>query len=41
MSLHMVCMYPATFPCETEAGQLFNVLRWLRQRGGPERAWPG
>src|SRR5439155_24805707 len=30
----VVRIHPATFPLETEAGQAFNVLRWLRQRGG-------
>lgn len=34
-------IHPATFPMETEAAQPFNVLRWLRQRGGPEREWYG
>src|SRR5262245_2623440 len=28
---------PATFPLETEAGQPFNVLGWLRHRGGSAR----
>jgi hypothetical protein len=37
----VVRIHPATFPLETEAGQPFNVLRWLRQRGGAEREWPG
>jgi Transposase DDE domain len=37
----IVRMYPATFPLETDAGQPFNVLRWLRQRGSPERTWLG
>ena len=37
----VVRMYPATFPLETDAGQPFNVLRWLRQRGSPEREWLG
>jgi hypothetical protein len=37
----VVRMYPATFPLETEAGQPFNVLRWLRQAGSPEREWCG
>jgi Transposase DDE domain len=37
----IVRIYPATFPLETEAGTPFNVLRWLRQRGGPEREWQG
>jgi hypothetical protein len=34
-------IHPATFPLETAAGTPFNVLRWLRQRGGPEREWQG
>src|SRR2546427_267247 len=37
----VVRIHPATFPLETEAGQAFNVLRWLRQRGGAEREWQG
>ena len=37
----VVRIHPATFPLETEAGQPFNVLRWLRQRGGAEREWHG
>jgi len=37
----IVRMYPPTFPLETEAGQPFNVLRWLRQRGNAEREWLG
>ena len=37
----IVRIHPATFPLETEVGQPFNVLRWLRQRGGPEREWHG
>jgi Transposase DDE domain len=37
----VVRMYPATFPLETDAGQPFNVLRWLRQRGSLEREWHG
>jgi hypothetical protein len=37
----VVRMYPATFPLETDAGQPFNVLRWLRQRGSSEREWHG
>ena len=37
----VVRMYPATFPLETDAGQPFNVLRWLRQSGSPEREWRG
>jgi hypothetical protein len=34
-------MYPVTFPRETDAGQPFNVLRWLRQQGSSEREWLG
>jgi hypothetical protein len=37
----VVRIHPATFPLETEAGQPFHVLRWLRQRGDPEREWHG
>jgi Transposase DDE domain len=37
----VVRIHPATFPLETEAGQPFNVRRWLRQRGGAEREWHG
>lgn len=37
----VVRMHPATFPLETAAGQPFNVLRWLRQRGGSSREWQG
>src|SRR3989454_727588 len=37
----VVRIHPATFPLETEMGQPFNVLRWLRQRGSPEREWVG
>ena len=37
----VVRIHPATFPLETEAGQPFNVLRWLRQQGGAEREWHG
>jgi hypothetical protein len=37
----IVRIHPATFPLVTEAGRPFNVLRWLRQRGGPEREWQG
>jgi hypothetical protein len=36
-----VRMDPATFPLETDAGQPFKVLRWLRQRRSPERTWMG
>lgn len=34
-------IHPATFPLETDAGQPFAVLRWLRQRGAAERDWHG
>ena len=37
----VVRIHPATFPLESEADQPFNVLRWLRQRGGSEREWHG
>ena len=37
----VVRIHPATFPLETEAGQPFNVWRWLRQRGRPQREWVG
>ena len=37
----VVRIHPATFPLETDAGGPFNVLRWLRQRGSPEREWVG
>lgn len=37
----VVRIHPATFPLETEAAQPFNVRRWLRQRGSPERDWHG
>jgi Transposase DDE domain len=37
----VVRIHPATFPLETEAGQPFQVLRWLRQRGDSEREWRG
>ena len=37
----VVRIHPATFPLETETGQPFNVLRWLRQPGGGPREWPG
>ena len=37
----VVRIHPATFPLETEAGQPFNVLRWLRQRGSAEWEWHG
>ncbi|HSX82736.1 MAG TPA: transposase [Candidatus Saccharimonadia bacterium] len=34
-------IHPATFPLETEAGQPFAVLRWLRQPGETTRDWHG
>ena len=34
-------IHPATFPLETDAGQPFTVLRWLRQRGEAARDWHG
>ena len=37
----VVRIHPATFPLETEAGEAFNVLRWLRQRGEGSREWHG
>jgi hypothetical protein len=37
----IVRIHPATFPLETAAGTPFNVLRWLRHQGGPEREWHG
>jgi Transposase DDE domain len=37
----VVRIHPATFPLETEAGQPFNVLCWLRQRGSSAREWHG
>jgi hypothetical protein len=37
----VVRLHPATFPLETEAGQPWNVLRWLRQRGSASREWHG
>jgi len=37
----VVRIHPATFPLATEEGHPFNVLRWLRHRGGPEREWHG
>jgi Transposase DDE domain len=37
----VVRIHPATFPLETEAGQPWNVLRWLRQRGNASREWHG
>ena len=37
----VVRIHPATFPLDTEAGQPFNVLGWLRQRGGAAREGHG
>jgi hypothetical protein len=37
----VVRIHPATCPLETEAGQPFQVLRGLRQRGGSSREWHG
>jgi hypothetical protein len=37
----VVRIHPATVPLETEAGEPFNGLRWLRQRGSAERDWHG
>ena len=37
----VVRIHPATCPLETEGGQPFNVLRWLRQRGRSPREWVG
>ena len=37
----VVRIHPATFPLETDAEQPFPMLRWLRQRGSPEREWRG
>jgi hypothetical protein len=34
-------IHPATFPLETEAGEPFAVLRWLRHRGEATRDWHG
>src|SRR5216683_4311422 len=34
-------IHPATFPLETDAGQPFAILRWLRQRGETARDWHG
>lgn len=34
-------IHPATFPLETDTGQPFTVLRWLRQRGETARDWNG
>jgi DDE family transposase len=37
----IVRIHPATCPLETTAGTPFNVLRWLRHHGSPEREWQG
>ena len=37
----VVRIHPATFPLETDAGQPFKVLRWLRQPGSLAREWVG
>lgn len=37
----VVRLHPATFPLDTEAGQPFTVLRWLRHRGGSRREGHG
>jgi Transposase DDE domain len=37
----IVRIHPATFPLETTAGTPFNVLRWLRHHGSPEREGQG
>jgi hypothetical protein len=37
----LVRLPPAPFPLETAAGTPFNILRWLRHRGGPEREGQG
>jgi hypothetical protein len=37
----VVRLPPAPCPLETEGGPPVHVLRWLRQRGGAERAWHG
>jgi hypothetical protein len=37
----VVRIHPATFPLETDTGQPFNVLRWLRQGGHPAREGGG
>jgi len=34
-------LHPATFSLDTEAGQPFAVLRWLRHRGEAQREWHG
>jgi len=37
----VIRIHPATSPLDTETGQPFNILRWLRQPGGSEREWHG
>jgi hypothetical protein len=37
----VVRIHPATFPLDTEVGEPFNVLRWLRQPGDSIREWYG
>jgi hypothetical protein len=37
----VVRIHPAPCPLETEVGPPCKGLRWLRQRGSPERAWVG
>jgi hypothetical protein len=37
----IVRIHPATFPLETEAGQPFNVLGWLRQGSATAQEWHG
>jgi hypothetical protein len=37
----VVRLHPAPFPLDTEAGQAFKVLCWLRQQGGAAREWHG
>jgi hypothetical protein len=37
----VVRMHPATFPLETDTGQPFAVVRWLRQPGDTTRDWHG
>jgi hypothetical protein len=34
-------LHPAPLPLETEAGQPWHGLRWLRQRGSASREWRG
>jgi hypothetical protein len=37
----VVRIRPATFPLETDTGQPFNVLRWLRRQGSATQEWRG